>query len=99
MAKILENLTKAGAGIIGLDIFFPETDTKSPSYFIKKFNIVTNQKIKDTDTVFANTISSTPTILGYSFSFEDNITKNILPDVPGIFIQKNIKREFLLEKL
>ena len=40
MAKILENLTKAGAGIIGLDIFFPETDTKSPSYFIKKFKIL-----------------------------------------------------------
>ena len=97
MAKILENLTKAGAGIIGLDIFFPEKDTKSPSYFVKKFHIVTNQKIIDTDKIFANVIANTPTILGYLFNFENNLTKNVLPNIPGIFIEKNLKKFFLLQ--
>jgi len=95
MAKILMNLTKAGAGIIGLDIFFPEIDTKSPAYFVKKYHLNIKNVI-DTDKVFANAIYNSPTILGYLFNFENNLTKNVLPNVPAIFIQRNYKNEFLL---
>ena len=96
MAKILLNLTKAGAGIIGLDIFFPEVDTKSPAYFVKKFHLPLKNPT-DTDEIFANAIYASPTILGYLFNFENNLTKNVLPNIPAIFIQKNLKKEFLLE--
>lgn len=95
MAKILKNLTNAGAGIIGLDMFFPENDTKSPAFFAKKYHL--NLKLPDTDKIFANAIATTPTILGFLFDFDKNITLNELPNIPAIFIEKNLKYDFLLK--
>jgi adenylate cyclase len=79
MAKIVKNLTTAGAGIIGYDIFFPENDGKN----------------KINDYIFAKTLQNSPSILGIMFYFDKNVSKNILPNIPAIFIQKNFKKEFL----
>jgi adenylate cyclase len=79
IAKIVQNLTNARAGIIGYDIFFPEIDGKS----------------KENDYIFAKTLQNSPSILGIMFYFDKNVSKNILPNIPAIFIQKNFTKEFL----
>jgi adenylate cyclase len=79
MAKIVKNLTNAGAGIIGYDIFFPEHDGKGA----------------ENDYIFAKTLQNSPSILGLMFYFDKNVTKNTLPNIPAIFIQKNFEKEFL----
>jgi len=94
VSDILINLTNAGALIIGLDVFFAEKDTKSPAYLAKKYNL--NIKKDDYDFYLAQVLNNTPTILGYLFDFESNITKNILPNVPAVIIQRNLKKEYLL---
>ena len=94
VSDILINLTNAGALIIGLDVFFAEEDTKSPAYLAKKYNL--NIKKDDYDFYLAQVLNNTPTILGYLFDFESNITKNILPNVPAVIIQRNLKKEYLL---
>ena len=87
IAKILTNLTKADAGIIGLDIVFAETDKTSPKKFAKRWNLK-NTNLPDYDNILASTIQTTPTILGYMFDF-DNQTNKTAPQIPAIFIQKN----------
>jgi adenylate cyclase len=79
MAKIVDNLTKANVGIIGYDIFFPENDGRD----------------KKNDYVFAKTLKNSPSILGIMFYFDKNVSKNTLPNIPAIFIQKNLEKEFL----
>jgi len=91
----LENLTNSDALIIGLDIFFAEKDTKSPSYLAKRYNF--KIKTENYDYLLANTLTNTPSILGYLFDFEENLTKGVLPNVPAIFIQKNKREEYLLK--
>jgi len=95
MSQILINLTNSQALIIGLDIFFAEKDTKSLAYLAKKYNL--KIKAQDSDKYLAEVLANTPTILGYLFDFEQNRTKNILPNVPAIFIQKNYTQEYLLQ--
>jgi len=95
IAKILVNLTQAKALIIGLDMFFAEVDTKSPAYLSKKYNL--NIKKNNYDKYLSHILENTPTILGFYFNFENNITKNILPNIPAIFIQKNLKEEYLFQ--
>jgi len=95
IATIIQNLTNAGAGIIGLDMFFSEKDSKSPTNYTKFCKIP--KKLIDTDKILATTIQNSPTILGYSFNLEKNITKNFLPNIPAIFIEKNLKKEYLLK--
>jgi len=96
ISQILVNLANKGAGIIGLDTFFAEQDTKSPYYLAKKYNLKIEGE--DYDLLLANILQQTPTILGYLFDFETNLTKNVLPNVPAIFVERGKKgeREFLL---
>jgi len=86
-AHILNNLTRAGAGIIGLDIVFSEADKTSPKLFAKKWGIK-GKKFPDYDSILSKTIAKTPTILGYVFDFDHNNT-NEAPQIPAIFIEKN----------
>ncbi|MFA6195876.1 MAG: adenylate/guanylate cyclase domain-containing protein [Sulfurimonas sp.] len=93
VAKILTNLQESGVGIIGLDIVFSEADKTSPKRFAKEWNI---QKVDlpDYDVILAETIASTPTILGYVLDF-DKTNKKDAPTVPAIFVEKNKQeREF-----
>jgi len=95
-AKILQNLSDAGAGIIGLDIVFSEADKTSPKYFAKKFDLnITN--LPDNDLILAQTVSQTPTILGYVFDFEYK-NDNEAPQIPAIVIQKHKKNVDFLPK-
>ncbi len=89
IAKILESLTAAQAAIIAFDIVFPEVDNSSPHKVLKELNIH-QENIPNFDETFAQTVSQTPTILGYQFELEKNKYVNKeAPSIPAIFIEKN----------
>ncbi len=89
LAKILENLTLAGVGAIGMDIVFAEQDRSSPHKVFSDFNQSTNG-IPNYDEDFARMVASTPTILGYQFNFDasEHIDQDA-PQIPAIIIEKN----------
>ena len=99
LSKILENLNSAEIAIIGLDIVFAEEDRTSPHKIFEQYNIK-KENIPNYDFEFAQTIVSTPTILGYQFEFVDKefINKNA-PSIQTIFIEKNKKagEKYLIE--
>lgn len=96
VSRILQNLSQAGAGIIGLDIVFSEADKSSPQRVAKKYGIE-GVNLPDYDAILAKTISQTPTILGYVFDFDVKNDKEA-PQIPAIFIQKHKKKvEYLPE--
>jgi adenylate cyclase len=93
-ARILNNLSESGAGIIGLDIVFSEADKTSPKRLAKQWGI-DDKKMPDYDFILSQSVASTPTILGYVFDFDVNNT-NDAPQVPAIFVEKSKKdMEFL----
>lgn len=95
-ARVLENLTNAGAGIIGLDIVFAEADKTSPKRLAKKWGIDATH-MPDYDEILSKAVANTPTILGYVFDFDKNNT-NEAPQVPAIFVEKSkLYGEFLPE--
>lgn len=89
VATILINLTKNGAGIIGLDVIFAEADKTSPKKFANKWNIDIKD-MPDYDLILSQTVARTPTILSYIFDF-NIINNNDAPNIPAIFIEKNKK--------
>ena len=91
ISNMLINLTNGGIGIISFDIVFAEEDGSSPTKFIEKFDIKTDQELPDYDTIFAQTVAQTPTILGYQFYLNKDDFKGIkAPDIPVMFIEKGI---------
>jgi len=88
IAKMLQNLTDAQAGIIGLDIFFPERDRKI---------FDNNNSVIKTDEIFAKTLENSPSITGFLFFFDKNMTKGVLPKIPAFFVKRNFHKEFLLD--
>ena len=103
VAKMVINLTNAGIVAIGFDIMFPEADRSSP---VKIFNdlgvldLIPEEKKLDYDYIFASVVAQTPTILGYTFDFNNhNRYKNIeAPDIPAIFLEKGRGKESALLK-
>jgi adenylate cyclase len=98
IAKMIENLSAAGAGIIGLDIIFSEEDKTSPHRFAEKFHLPGT--FANYDDVLSHTIGDTPTILGYVFNFDqkDGNVSPGAPNIPAIFIEKNLPdTHYLLE--
>ncbi len=97
LSKILENLTNAGVGIIGLDMVFSEPDRSSPRKIAKDANLSTKD-LPDFDEIFAQTLTNTPTITGFTFNFEEEV-KNQTPNINAIFIQKGKvgDEEYLLQ--
>jgi len=88
VAKILENLTNAGIGIIGFDVVFAEEDRSSPARILRELGI--KKDAPDYDAIFANTIANTPTILGYQFELENKkFIKKEEIDIPAIIIERN----------
>lgn len=90
VARVLENMTNAGVGIIGFDIVFPEEDNSSPHKVFEKFNLDI-KNIPNYDIEFANTIANSPTILGYQLILEKDAkhSNTIAPQIPAIFVEKN----------
>lgn len=95
-AKVLDNLTKAGAGIIGLDIVFAEHDNSSPRKVLKDLNL--SLDAPDYDEILAKSLASSPTIAGYVFNMtKDEIKPSDGASIPGIFVERNKdEQEFLL---
>jgi len=90
VAKILNNLTQAGVGIIGLDIVFSEEDGKSPYKIFKEHNR-SAIGVEDYDEILKETIKNTPTILGYQFELDDtkNYISKSIPNIPAIIIERH----------
>ena len=88
-AQILQNLSDAGAGIIGLDIVFAEYDNSNPTTVLQELGLDT-KGIEDYDKILAQTVAETPTILGYVFiTGDDGIEAGEAPNIPAIFIERN----------
>lgn len=99
ISQILNNITQANAAIIGMDMVFPEEDASSPHKVLKEFNIQ-RENIPNYDLIFAQTVASTPTILGYQFELlNETHVKKTPPKIPAIFIEKNkdINSEYLIK--
>jgi adenylate cyclase len=87
IAHIVDNLTAMGVGVIGFDMVFAEEDDASPSKVAKEYNLTLKNPI-DYDEIFAKSIASSPSILGYVLNMEQNYTLTI-PNVNAVFIEKN----------
>lgn len=86
IAQVLQNLTDAGAAMIGLDMVFAEKDNSSPVNIARELN-VTAGTLPDYDRILAQTLSRTPTIAGFTFDF-DKVIPNQPPQNSAIFIQR-----------
>jgi len=99
VAEILQKLNNANVSAIGMDIVFAEKDRSSPHKIFQDFN-KSIKGIPNYDEIFAKTISSTPTILGYQFEFKNTeYLKKIPPSIPGFIYEKNkpTKNKYILE--
>ncbi|MFW9620320.1 MAG: CHASE2 domain-containing protein [Sulfurospirillum sp.] len=67
VAKLLQNLSDFGAAIIGLDVVFAEADNSSPQHILKQFGLP-YENLPDYDAILAQTITQTPTVMGYVFA-------------------------------
>lgn len=87
-AKVIDNLTKAGVGAVGLDIVFAEADNSSPAKVLKEIGRDPSG-VPDYDKVVAQAISTSPTILGYVFALEnDGIKPSGAPSISCIVVEK-----------
>ncbi|MCT7625442.1 CHASE2 domain-containing protein [Aliarcobacter butzleri] len=89
LAKMLENLTLANVGIVGLDIVFAEEDRTSPHKILQDLKIY-KKDVPNYDLEFANVVENSPVILGYQFDLvkKDNVNAKV-PQIPAIFIEKD----------
>ncbi|PHR55256.1 MAG: adenylate/guanylate cyclase domain-containing protein [Arcobacter sp.] len=94
-SQVLYNLSAAGAGIIGVDIVFSSEDRTSPHQMAKSLNI--QGDFQNSDEVFANIISNTPTILGYYYDFQASSTQSP-PSSPAIFTKVNFSNQNTLRQ-
>lgn len=92
VALLLQQLTDAGAGIIGLDIVFAEADKSSPARIASDLGVAPGD-LADFDAILAQTIMQTPTIGGYFFSFEFN--NSIAPAIPASFIEQGVVSDYI----
>ncbi|MBF0265775.1 MAG: adenylate/guanylate cyclase domain-containing protein [Gammaproteobacteria bacterium] len=108
IALILQNLTLAGAKIIGMDVFFSEIDKSSPNYVFENLNkskqitdkdfatIKSLVNLPDYDKTFAEMIANTPTILGYIMDLKDERNLEQFPMINTTISEKNyIGHDFL----
>ena len=98
LGTLVVNLTNAGVLAMGFDIMFPEPDNTSPKKIINDLGIddlVPDDKKIDFDELFASVVSQTPTILGYTFDFNNNSQYKGLeaPNIPAIFLKKEKNKE------
>ncbi|MBF0469746.1 MAG: adenylate/guanylate cyclase domain-containing protein [Gammaproteobacteria bacterium] len=67
IARILANLDRAGALVIGIDIIFAEADRTSPGAIAARFGL-SAERLPDYDAILAETIAATPVVLGYALT-------------------------------
>ncbi len=86
IAILLDKLTQAGAGIIGLDMVFSEEDRSSPHTLTKKYPQIT-QSLPNYDKRLATTFSSAPIVGGYVFT-DNNQENSTGPLLPAVYIER-----------
>lgn len=96
VSQLIEQLSKNGAGIIGLDIVFAEADKTSPAYINKKMNLKLSSPL-NYDDMLGRTLSNTPTIAGYVFNMEQTTNANI-PQIPAIIIERGLTKNSNIPK-
>ncbi len=87
IATIIDKLTALDVGVIGFDMVFAEEDYSSPKKVAKALGIQIEHAV-DYDEIFAKSIATSPSILGYVLNMEENFT-NTLPNVNAMFIEKH----------
>ncbi|WP_415405514.1 CHASE2 domain-containing protein [Sulfurovum sp. CS9] len=85
VSELINKLSDADAGIIGLDIVFAEPDQTSPHRIALKIKDNT-ANLDNYDLILAKTLSSTPTVGGYVFTFEEN-DQDKVPLIPTVFLE------------
>jgi adenylate cyclase len=96
IARLIQNLSDAGAAIIGLDMVFAEKDNSSPIRIAKEANLSISD-LPDYDMILAQTFASTPTIAGFTFDFQKRIS-NPPPPSSVIYVEHNRgEKNMLLE--
>ncbi|RLA69581.1 MAG: adenylate/guanylate cyclase domain-containing protein [Epsilonproteobacteria bacterium] len=88
VAELINKLSDADAGIIGLDIVFAEPDRTSPHRIVSKIKGNT-AKLENYDFILSETLARTPTIGGYFFTFEEN-DENNTPLIPATIVEKGL---------
>jgi len=89
VAQLINTLTDAHAGIIGLDMVFSEPDRTSPHLLKNKFPELT-EALPNYEEILAKTFATSPVVGGYTFS--DNATgESRSPLIPAVFIQQGLK--------
>ena len=84
IAKLVENISKAGATVIGFDVIFSEQERNSASDVLNNLNFNKNEKLKsylkenlikfDSDYHFSKSLQSKDIVLGYITHKEKNIS-------------------------
>ncbi len=87
IARVIDNLTALGVGVIGYDMVFAEPEHNSPRKILRDFNI-SIQNAVDYDEIFAKSIASSPSILGMVFNFEHNFS-NGTPNLGAMFLERD----------
>ncbi len=89
LSELINKLSDADVGIIGLDIVFAEPDQTSPHRIASKIKDDTSN-LDNYDLILAETLSSTPTVGGYVFTFEEN-NPDKAPLIPTVFLEKGLQ--------
>ncbi len=98
LGTVLENLTKSGVGIIGLDVMFPEEDRTSPHRFAQKMGL--SGEFKNNDQIFGEIVAKTPTVVGYTFDLNvKEFIEKPTPMISATFIEKglNADNDFMIK--
>ena len=95
MARLIEYLTWAEAGIIGMDMVFAEPDRTSPRRLLDELGLE-NLGAEDYDEIFAETLAVSPVVGGYFFLFEPT-PETRTPLVPMICIEHGAANRFIPE--
>ena len=91
VAQLIQNLSKAEAGIIGLDMVFSEEDKRSP-HAIASTLACSQNKLANYDEILSKTIATTPTIGGYFFTYH-KVTEGETPLIPAVFIERHANEQ------
>ncbi|KUJ73063.1 adenylate cyclase [Thiomicrospira sp. WB1] len=89
VAELLRKLTGLGAGMIGLDMVFAESDNSSPKRVFERLGRETDG-LPDYDQRLAEAIAETPTITGYVFiQNPDGIDPGRLPTSRAMILERD----------
>jgi adenylate cyclase len=87
VAKLLQKISRGGAGVIGLDIVFAEADKTSPSYINQRAHLGLKNPINH-DAILAKSLANTPTIGGYVFDMKRSTALANPPKIPAVIVEK-----------